>query len=142
MSVEMSTVVESTDQQVDERVDGSPTTVNSVLGELLRYEEILGVVAVSVEGLVIGSAGVGEEDADFLSVLGSSLAGVAERSTRRLGVGSAVSLSITAQDGMVSVHNAGSFALTILSEQTTDPNLVTAAAQSAMAQVDGILSPI
>lgn len=126
------------------RVEGtteSQTTVNSVLHDLLRYEEILGAIAVSVDGLVIGSAGVEEEDADFLSVLGSSLAGVAERSTRRIGAGSALSMSITANDGMVTVRNAGSFALTILSEQT-DSSLVVAASQTALAEIAMILNPI
>lgn len=126
--------------QVDEATE-SRATVNSVLHDLLRYEEILGAIAVSVEGLVIGSAGVEEEDADFLSVLGSSLAGVAERSIRRIGAGSALSMSITANDGMVTIRNAGSFALTILGEQT-DSSLVVSASQAALAEIAMILNPI
>lgn len=127
--------------ELDEEATESQATVNSVLHDLLRYEEILGAIAVSVDGLVIGSAGVEEEDADFLSVLGSSLVGVAERSTRRIGAGSALSMSITANDGMVTVRNAGSFALTILSEQT-DSALVTSASQPALTEIATILNPI
>ena len=128
------------DPQVEEDATEAQVTVNSVLHDLLRYEEILGAIAVSVDGHVIGPAGV-EEAADFLSVLGSSLAGVAERSTRRIGVGSELSLSITANDGMVTVRNAGSFALTILSEQTAS-SLVVAASQTALAEIAMILNPI
>ena len=125
----------------EEATESQATTVNSVLHDLLRYEEILGAIAVSVDGLVIGSAGVEEEDADFLSVLGSSLVGVAERSTRRIGAGSALSMSIVANDGMVTVRNAGSFALTILSEQA-DASLVVTASQAALTEIATILNPI
>ncbi len=83
-------------------------TVNSVLHGLLRYEEILGAIAVSVDGIVIGSA---------------------------------LSKLITANDGMMTVRNAGSFALTILSDQT-DPPLVVCASQTALAEIAMILNPI
>ncbi len=126
---------------VVEETEESQVTVTAVLHDLLRYEEILAAIAVSVDGLVIGSAGVEEEDADFLSVLGSSLVGVAERSTRRIGAGSALSMSILANDGMVTVRNAGSFALTILSEQT-DASLVVGASQHALTAITTILNPI
>lgn len=134
-------ITEAAEHQVREGVAESQATVNSVLHELLRYEEILGVVAVSVEGLVIGSAGFEEDDADFLSVLGSSLVGVAERSARRIGAGSALSMAMVANDGMVTVRNAGSFALTIVSERT-DVALLTTVSQAALNQVAAILNPI
>lgn len=134
-------VVEYAPQHTSDDVVESQGTVNGVLAELLRYEEILGVVAVSVEGLVIGSAGFSDDDAEFLSVLGSSLVGVAERSTRRIGAGSALSMSIVAADGMVSVRNGGSFALTIVSE-LVDAALVTSASQEALTRIAAILNPI
>lgn len=127
--------------QVDEGTVEPHATVNSVLHGLLRYEEILGALAVSVDGLVIGSAGVDEEDADFLSVLGSSLVGVAERSTRRIGAGSALSMSILANDGMVTVRNAGSFALTLLTERA-DGSRVVEVSQTALTEIAAILNPI
>ena len=126
---------------VGEAAAEARATVNSVLSELLRYEEILGAIAVSVDGLVIGSAGVEEEDGDYLSVLGSSLVGVAERSIRRIGAGSALSMSIMANDGMITVRNGGSFALTILSEQT-DASRVLEASRSALSEIASILNPI
>lgn len=126
---------------VDEEMSKAPGTVNAALQELLRYKEILGAIAVSVDGLVIGSAGVEEEDADFLAVLGSSLVGVAERSIRRIDAGSAVSMSIVASDGMLTVCNGGSFARVILSEQG-DSALVVSASHTTMTAMESILSPV
>ena len=134
-------VVEYAAQHTSDDAVEPHVTVNTVLGELMRYEEILGVVAVSVEGLVIGSAGFPDDDAEFLSVLGSSLVGVAERSTRRIGAGSALGMSIVANDGMVTVRNGGSFALTIVSEQA-DGALLTVASQEAMTRIAAFLNPI
>ena len=39
--------------------------VDDVLGDLLRHQEILGALAVSVEGLIIGCAGIDESDAEL-----------------------------------------------------------------------------
>ena len=57
-------------------------TVDQVLKGLLEFDEVLGAVIVTVEGLVMGSIGLVETDVDLVSLLGASLAGVAERSTR------------------------------------------------------------
>ncbi len=91
--------------------------VDEVLGGLLRYEEIVGVVAVSVEGLVIGRAGVDAEDADLAGALGASLVGVAERTIRRLGAGAAREVSVATTDGMVHLLHCGEFALIVFSER-------------------------
>jgi predicted regulator of Ras-like GTPase activity (Roadblock/LC7/MglB family) len=104
-------------------------SISALLNDLLRYEEVLGLLVVSVEGLAMGSAGLDESDAEFVSVLGAQLVGVAERTTRRLGAGSALSISIHAYDGLLTVRNGGSFALLVLSEacetrrlcEVTDP---------------------
>ena len=78
----MSAVLERTDQRT--------TSVDVILRTLLAYDEVVGVVAVNTEGLVMGSAGMTETDVDIVSLLGASLTGVAERTTRRLGTGSAL----------------------------------------------------
>lgn len=128
----MSTVIE---------IIGDDTlTVDQVLKSLLRYEEILGVIAVSVEGLVMGSAGIVESDIDMVSLLGSSLVGVAERSTRRLGTGSAVGLTLKTNDGMITVRNGGDFALMVFSSEC-DQRLLHEAIIEPMASIAQILNP-
>lgn len=104
-------------------------SISALLNDLLHYEEVLGLLVVSVEGLAMGSAGLDDSDAEFVSVLGAQLVGVAERTTRRLGAGSALSISIHAYDGLLTVRNGGAFALLVLSEncemgrlcEVTDP---------------------
>jgi predicted regulator of Ras-like GTPase activity (Roadblock/LC7/MglB family) len=115
-------------------------TVGDVLGDLLRYEEILGVIAVSVEGLVMGTAGVVSEDIDLAAALGASLVGVAERTTRRLGAGAATGMSITTADGMMHLRNGGDFALIVFTERC-DPLLVSEACETAMERYANVLSP-
>src|SRR4051812_18192629 len=105
----MSTVIEFMQEET--------LTVDQILKNLLGYEEILGVVTVTVEGLVMGSVGIIETDIDLVSLLGASLAGVAERSTRRLGAGSALGLTIDTHDGMITVRNGGDFAIMVFSKQ-------------------------
>ena len=114
--------------------------METMLTELLRYEEILGVIAVSVEGLVMGTAGVVGEDVDLAAALGASLVGVAERTTRRLGAGAATGLSITTSDGMVHLRNGGEFALIIFTERC-DGTLISDACDAAMRHVSEVLSP-
>jgi predicted regulator of Ras-like GTPase activity (Roadblock/LC7/MglB family) len=115
-------------------------TAGDLLSDLLRYDEILGVIAVSVEGLVMGTAGVGSEDVDLAAALGASLVGVAERTTRRLGAGAATGMSITTADGMLHLRNGGDFALIVFSNRC-DPLLVSDACDSAMARYANVLSP-
>lgn len=114
--------------------------VGDLLADLLRYEEILGVIAVSVEGLVMGTAGVASEDVDLAAALGASLIGVAERTTRRLGAGAATGLSVVTGDGMMHLRNGGDFALIVFTERC-DAAAVSAACDAAMERYANVLSP-
>jgi predicted regulator of Ras-like GTPase activity (Roadblock/LC7/MglB family) len=91
----------------------STISVDQILTDLLAYDEILGAVAVNVEGLVMGSVGLVDADIDLVSLLGASLVGVAERSARRLGAGSAIAMSIMTGSGTITLRNGGDFALMV-----------------------------
>lgn len=125
----------------DDWANDEPRDMQSVLNELLRYEEILGVIAVSVEGLVMGTAGVTGEDVDLAAALGASLVGVAERTTRRLGAGAATGLSISTGDGLMHLRNGGDFALIVFSE-SCDTTLVNAVCDEAVRRLSEVLSPV
>ena len=115
--------------------------VDGVLVELLRHEEILGAVAVSVEGLVIGCAGVDDTDAELAGALGAALVGATERTVRRLGAGAPSTVSIATSDGMIHLRNAGEFALIIFSEQT-DGAAIGDVCQGAITQIAGMLQRV
>ena len=66
-------------------VPGDHEPIDRVLLGVLRYEEVLGVVAISSEGLVVGSAGISRQDADLVGALGAALVGAADRSVRHSG---------------------------------------------------------
>lgn len=116
-------------------------SVENMLAELLEYEEILGVIAVSVEGLVMGAAGVTGEDIDLAAALGASLVGAAERTTRRLGAGVATGVSITTEEGMLHLRNGGEFAL-ILFTEPCEAVAVNEACDSVMQRFSDVLSPV
>lgn len=116
-------------------------SVDDVLVELLRHEEILGAVAVSVEGLIIGSAGIDEADAELAGALGAALVGATERTIRRLGAGGPSTVSIATNDGMIHLRNAGEFALIIFSERA-DGCAVGDACQGAINDIAGLLQPV
>ncbi len=128
----MNTVIEFLEQDT--------LTVDQVLTGLLSYEEILGVVAVTVEGLVMGSAGLVESDVDMVSLLGASLVGVAERSSRRLGTGAAVGLTLLTNDGMITIRNGGDYALMIFSSMC-DQRVLHEALKAPMEQITQVLNP-
>jgi|1186.fasta_scaffold1227407_1 predicted regulator of Ras-like GTPase activity (Roadblock/LC7/MglB family) len=115
-------------------------SVDQILGNLLEIEEVLGVLTVTVEGLVMGSAGLVETDIDLVSLLGASLVGVAERSTRRLGAGSALGMTIDTHDGMITVRNGGDFAMMVFSRQC-DHRALQDALTEPMEQIARILNP-
>jgi len=117
-----------------------PQAMESLLNDLLRYDEILGVIAVSVEGLVMGTAGVSGEDIDLAAALGASLVGVAERTTRRMGAGAATGLTISTGDGVMHLRNGGEFALIVFSDQCNS-TLINAACDDAMRRFAEVLSP-
>jgi predicted regulator of Ras-like GTPase activity (Roadblock/LC7/MglB family) len=125
----------------DVLMDDEPQAMEELLSDLLRYDEILGVIAVSVEGLVMGTAGVTGEDVDLTAALGASLVGVAERTTRRIGAGAATGLSILTGDVMMHLRNGGEFALIVFSERC-DSTLIDNACDSAMQRFAEVLSPV
>ena len=90
--------------------------VDQILAELLRYEEVLGAVALSREGLVVGSAVVSRQDAELIGALGASIVGAAERTARRLGAGVADGITINTADGMIHVRRAGDVAVMLFTE--------------------------
>jgi len=118
-----------------------PQAMESLLNDLLRYDEILGVIAVSVEGLVMGTAGVSGEDIDLAAALGASLVGVAERTTRRMGAGAATGLTISTGDGVMHLRNGGEFALIVFSDRC-DSALIDEACDDAMRRFAEVLSPV
>jgi len=115
-------------------------TVDEILVDLLRQEEILGALAVSVEGLVIGRAGISQDDADLAGALGAALVGATERTVRRMGAGGASTVSIMTSDGMIHLRNAGQFALIVFSEGS-DGTAVGQACQGAIEQIARLLEP-
>ena len=97
-------------------MDDGVDSVDMILAELLRYEEILGAVALSREGLVVGSAVVSRADAEIVGALGASIVGAAERTARRLGAGVSDGITINTVDGMIHVRRAGEVAVMLFTE--------------------------
>jgi predicted regulator of Ras-like GTPase activity (Roadblock/LC7/MglB family) len=115
--------------------------VDGVLVELMRHEEILGALAVSVEGLVIGCAGIDGTDAELAGALGAALVGATERTIRRLGAGSASTMSIVTSDGMIHLRSGGDVALIVFSEPT-DGSAVGEICQGAITRIEQLLQPV
>src|SRR5215211_1075058 len=115
--------------------------VDEVLVELLRHEEILGALAFSVEGLVVGCAGIDGADAELAGALGAALVGATERTTRRLGAGTASTVSIVTSDGMIHLRSGGDFALIVFSEPT-DGGAVGEVCQGAISRIEQLLQPV
>jgi len=129
----MSAILERTEQQT--------TTVDVILRSLLTFDEIIGAVAVNNEGLVMGSAGMIETDIDVVSLLGASLAGVAVRTTRRLGTGEAVGLSLVTSDGMITIRNGQDFAVMVFSMPCDSLALLETLIEP-MDQISQIVAPV
>lgn len=117
----------------------APASVDQVLGRLLRYEEVLGAVAFSSEGLVVGSSGVSRRDADLVGALGASLVGVSHRTVRRLGAGEMTGLSLGTAEGVIHVHSTEDVALMVFTE-ACDPRAAAGAFQSAVETVAELLA--
>lgn len=115
--------------------------VDDVLVELLGHEEILGALAVSIEGLVIGCAGIDGTDAELAGALGAALVGATERTIRRLGAGAASTVSIVTSDGMIHLRSGGDFALIVFSEPT-DGTAVGQVCQGAISRIEQLLQPV
>jgi predicted regulator of Ras-like GTPase activity (Roadblock/LC7/MglB family) len=116
-------------------------TIDDILFDLLRHEEILGVLAVSVEGLVIGCAGIDGADAEMAGALGAALVGATERTIRRLGAGIGSTMSIATTEGMIHLRSGGDVALMVFSE-TADGNAVGEVCQGAITRIEQVLQPV
>ena len=121
-----------------EHAEPQTTTVDVILRNLLGYDEIIGALAVNSEGLVMGSAGMIETDIDVVSLLGASLAGVAERTAQRLGTGRALGLSLYTADGMMTVRNGGDIAVMAFSA-VCDGDALLEALQESLDQIREIV---
>ena len=120
---------------------GAPVdTVDQVLFCLLRYEEVLGALASSQEGLVIGNAGMSREDSDAVGALGASLVGVAERTARRIDADAVRDVDIATADGMNLVRvSDGGFAAVTFSERR-DTLALGRAADEAIREIGRLLA--
>ena len=97
--------------------NGPPRTIEAILADLLCYEEVLAAVAISRDGLVVGSAGIDEDDAEVVGVVAAPLVGAADLTTRRLGGGNAAGVSVEAGQGTLHIRSGGDFAVVMFSEQ-------------------------
>ena len=96
---------------------GEAEEIQAVLHGVLECADVLGVVATSREGLVLGAAGVPSDHAELIAALGWPLARVAERTMERLGGGSPELISIVSGDGAIHVCGAGDLALIVLTDR-------------------------
>lgn len=113
--------------------------IDDVLYKLLRYREVLGAVALSREGLVVGAAGVSRVDVERVGALGASLVGAAERTARRLGAGVADDISVNTSDGMLHLRSGGDFAVLLLSDRC-DTLAAGAVCETAVTEIAEILA--
>lgn len=114
-------------------------TVDGVLLETLRYREVLGAVAVSREGLVVGSAGISREDAEVVGALGASLVGVGERTARRLGAGVAADLNLRTSEGAIHLRSGGDVAVVLFTEHC-DSGAVSRLSEATVQRISGMLA--
>lgn len=91
--------------------------VQQILDELLERDEVLGIVATTQDGLVLGAAGIPEDQATVVAALGAPLAGVAAQVIGRLGGDVAQSLSVNSPSGMVHVAGTPELALVVLTDR-------------------------
>ena len=87
------------------------------LNELMEYEEILGAIVYSSEGLVLASAGLSRADSEAFGAVGASLLGAVDSTSRRLGAGAIASVSFAAREGVVHCWAVDGLALAIFTEQ-------------------------
>ncbi len=87
------------------------------LTQLLRYEEVLGAIVFSGEGLPLASAGVPHTDAEMVGALSASLLGAVDRTSRRIGVGPVETVTMSAADGMVHLWCGDDVAVAIFTDR-------------------------
>jgi len=114
-------------------------SIDTILSETMQYAEVLGAVAVSREGLVVGSAGMAQGDADLVGAIGASLIGAAERTARRLGAGVADDISLHTSDGAIHVRSGGDFAVLLFTERC-DTAAVADVCAAAVRRIGSVLA--
>ena len=92
-------------------------TIQQRLQELFDHAEVLGVVAASRDGLVLGAVGMPADQAGLIAALGSPLANVAERAMERLGEREPELLSISSPDGMLHVRGTPDLVLIVVTDR-------------------------
>lgn len=90
--------------------------MEQMLGDLLRYEEVLGAVVFSGEGLPLASAGVASADAELVGALGASMLGAVDRTSRRIGAGPVESMAMKVPEGMVHLWCGDELAVALFTE--------------------------
>jgi predicted regulator of Ras-like GTPase activity (Roadblock/LC7/MglB family) len=114
-------------------------SVDTILVRLLRYREVLGAVAFSSDGLVVGSAGVAALDADRVGALGASLVGASERTLRRLGAGVANEMTFNTGLGMVHLRRVGDLAIMLFTDRC-DSLAAGLVCEAALNEMRGLLT--
>lgn len=112
--------------------------IGEALRAVLRYEEVLGAVAMSHEGLVLGTAAVDAQDAEWVGALGASLVGAADRTARRLGAGTARDVYVGTSEGMIHLRCGGEFAVMVFSERC-DATALGAVCDEALREIGTVL---
>ena len=115
--------------------------IQGQLRNLFDHPNVLGVVAASRDGLVLGAVGMLEEQAGLLAALGAPLASVAERAMERLGERAPDLLSISSADGMLHVQGSRELAVIILTDRCEMAPLAELI-NAAMRELSAVLSPV
>jgi predicted regulator of Ras-like GTPase activity (Roadblock/LC7/MglB family) len=113
--------------------------IQRVLDGLLERDEVLGIVATTRDGLVLGSAGIPDDQAVLVAALGAPLAGVAAQVIGRLGGEMAKSLSVNSPSGMVHVAGTPDLALVVLTDRC-DLGPLASACDDAIGELSAIFS--
>ena len=114
-------------------------SIDRILRDLLRYEEVLGAIAVSSDGLVVGSTSVSRDDAELAGALGATLVGAAARTAGELGAGVPEAVTLTMANGMLHAHGHGDVAVILFTDRC-DAVVAARACQQAAEQIVGVLA--
>jgi predicted regulator of Ras-like GTPase activity (Roadblock/LC7/MglB family) len=96
---------------------GGAEAIQRQLQDLFARPDVLGVVAASRDGLVLGAVGMPADQAGLIAALGAPLASVADRAMERLGERAPNLLSISSPDGMLHVRGTRDLALIVLTDR-------------------------
>ena len=115
--------------------------MDKTLSDLLEYEEILGAIAYSSEGLVLSSAGLTRSDAEVFGAVGASLLGAVDSTSRRLGAGPITAVSFGAREGMVHCWAMNDLALAIFTEPRS-PTALEILGQRVLNEISLVVDPM